>query len=87
MNGGHYNREENKVMEDQCDLSIDEINQEEASLNGESSSKSSHMPASEKQSVHQEENIIADQKMHILTNQLAQLAKPTKTNFNVFNKN
>ena len=52
-------------MEDQCDLSIDEINQEEASLNGGSSSKSSILP----EAAIPEENIISEPKnSHVLTN-------------------
>jgi len=43
-------------MEDQCDLSIDEINQEEASLNGDSC-KSGILP----EATIPEENIISEQ--------------------------
>lgn len=51
-------------MEDQCDLSIDEINQEEAYLNGESS-RSSILP----EAAIPEENITSEQnKSHVLTN-------------------
>ena len=66
IRGQCNNDEENKNMEDQCDLSIDEINQEEASL-------SSNMQSSDKPEVQSnhvmEESILSEKnKVHILTN-------------------